>query len=67
MIRNFFKIAFRNLKKNKVFSIINILGLAVGLTCFLLITSFVYTELTYDRFPGMQKYLPGKPVYNWQW
>ena len=32
MIRNFFKIAFRNLKKNKVFSIINILGLAVGIS-----------------------------------
>ena len=55
MIRNFFKIAFRNLKKNKVFSLINILGLAVGLTCFLLITSFVYSELTYDRFPADAK------------
>jgi len=52
MIRNFFKIAFRNLKKNKVFSFINILGLAIGLTCFMLIAAFVYNELEYDRYPA---------------
>ena len=36
MISNFFKIAIRNLRKNKIFSFINILGLSIGLTCFLL-------------------------------
>ncbi len=55
MIRNFFKIAVRNLRKNKVFSFINILGLAVGLTCFLLIAAYVYNELSYDRFPAESK------------
>ena len=42
MIRNFIKIALRNLRKNKAFSFINILGLAVGLTSFMLIGSFVF-------------------------
>lgn len=50
MIRNYFKIAWRNLVKNKTFSIINITGLAIGLTCFLLITLYVVDELSYDRY-----------------
>ncbi|HRI21826.1 MAG TPA: ABC transporter permease, partial [Panacibacter sp.] len=50
MMRNYLKIAFRNLKKNKVFSIINILGLAIGLTCFMFIAVFVYDELSYDKY-----------------
>lgn len=50
MIKNYFKIAFRNLRKNKVFSIINILGLAIGLTCFMFIAVFVYNELSYDKY-----------------
>src|ERR1044071_9074989 len=50
MIRNYFKIAWRNLVKNKAFSIINITGLAIGLSCFLLITLYVLDELSYDRF-----------------
>ena len=49
MIRNYFKIAWRNLLKNKTFSIINIFGLAVGLCCFLLISLYVIDELSYDR------------------
>ncbi len=52
MIKNYVKIAFRNLRKNKIFSIINILGLTVGLTCFLLIAAFVYNELDYDKYPA---------------
>ncbi len=51
MIKNYFKIAFRNLLKNKAFTIINIFGLAVGFTCCLLISSFLYDELSYDKFP----------------
>jgi putative ABC transport system permease protein len=55
MIKNFFKIAFRNLRKNKVFSFINIFGLAVGLTCFMLIAAFVYNELNYDKYAAGYK------------
>src|ERR1051326_2109139 len=50
MIRNYFKIAFRNLWKNKGFSFINIFGLATGISCSLLIFLFVKDELSYDRF-----------------
>ena len=50
MIKNYFKIAFRNLWRNKGFSAINILGLAIGITTCLIIMLFVYNELSYDRF-----------------
>ena len=50
MIKNYFKIAFRNLWRNKGFSVINILGLAIGITTCLIILLFVYNELSYDRF-----------------
>jgi len=55
MIQNFFRIAIRSLWKNKVFSFINIFGLAIGLMCFMLITAFVYTELHYDQYPAQAK------------
>ena len=57
MIKNYFKIAVRNLKRNKIFSFINIFGLAVGLTCFMLIAAFVYNELSYDKYPENAKYI----------
>lgn len=50
MIRNYLKIALRNLLKNKAYSFINIAGLALGLTCCLLITMYVVDELSYDHF-----------------
>ncbi len=50
MIRNYLKIAWRNLLKNKGFSAINIFGLAVGIACCLLITLYVSDELSFDRF-----------------
>ncbi len=50
MIRNYFKVAFRNLWKNKYFSAINIIGLAVGIAVCLLITLFVIDELSYDKY-----------------
>ena len=50
MLRNYLKIAWRNLLKNKLYSIINIFGLAIGLTCFLLISLYVVDELSYDRY-----------------
>ncbi len=50
MVKNFFKVAWRNLSKNKTFSFINIFGLAIGLACFILIGLFVLDDLSYDRF-----------------
>lgn len=50
MIRNFLKVAWRNLVKSKGFSAINITGLAAGLACFILIALYVADELSYDRF-----------------
>ncbi len=50
MLRNYFKIAWRNLQKHKAFSFINVTGVAVGLACFLLIALYVKDELSYDRY-----------------
>lgn len=50
MLSNYFKIAFRNLWKNKGYSAINIFGLAIGLATCLLITLYVIDELSYDKF-----------------
>lgn len=49
MLRNFLKITFRNLYKNPFFTVINIAGLAVGMTCVLFIIFFVKDELSFDR------------------
>ncbi len=50
MLRNYFKIAFRSLWRNRTHSAINIIGLSVGVACCLLISLFVYDELSFDRF-----------------
>ncbi|HEY5327775.1 MAG TPA: ABC transporter permease, partial [Mucilaginibacter sp.] len=50
MINNFIKTAFRTLMKNKGFTAINVLGLALGLATCLLIVFYVFDELSYDRF-----------------
>ncbi|HEX2606992.1 MAG TPA: ABC transporter permease [Flavisolibacter sp.] len=50
MLRNYFKIAFRNLMKYKFISFINLFGLTVGLTCCLLIVAYILHEISYDRF-----------------
>jgi len=50
MLINYFKIAFRNLKKHKLFSLVNIAGLALGLAAFWMIILFVADELSYDRY-----------------
>ena len=50
MLRNYLKIAIRNLWKNKTFSFINIAGLAIGLSCFLLIALYVLDELSFDKY-----------------
>ncbi len=50
MLKNYFKIAFRNLRRNKGFTILNVLGLAIGLASCLLIFVYIQDELSYDRF-----------------
>ncbi len=50
MLKNYVNIAIRNLFKHKFYSLINILGLSVGLTCFLMIALFVTDELSFDKF-----------------
>ena len=50
MFRNYLKIAFRNLLRRKLYSLINVLGLALGMACCLLIILFIQDELSYDRF-----------------
>lgn len=50
MLTNYLTIAYRNLRKNKVFSLINILGLAIGMAACLLILRYVSFELSYDDF-----------------
>ena len=50
MFENYFKTAWRSLRKNKIFSILNITGLSIGLACSLLIALYVLDELNYDRF-----------------
>lgn len=55
MFKNYFKTGWRNLMKNKLFSFINIAGLATGLACFMFIAVFVYSELSYDRYPAQSK------------
>ncbi|HEY4337833.1 MAG TPA: ABC transporter permease, partial [Puia sp.] len=50
MLTNFLKIAWRNLMKSKIFSFINIFGLAAGLTCCMLISIYLLHETSYDRY-----------------
>ncbi len=50
MFKNYFKTAFRNLKRHKGYSFINISGLALGMACTILILLWVQDELSYDRF-----------------
>ena len=50
MLKNHLKIAFRQLKKQKFYSAVNIIGLAIGVTCCLLITLFIRDELSYDNY-----------------
>jgi putative ABC transport system permease protein len=49
MIKNYFKIAIRNLVRHKSFSIINILGLTIGMICFIMIGLWIKDELSVDR------------------
>ncbi|HMB93335.1 MAG TPA: ABC transporter permease, partial [Rhodothermales bacterium] len=50
MLRNYFKIALRNLWKHRGYAFINVAGLAVGMACCLMIVLFIQDELRYDRY-----------------
>jgi len=50
MFKNYFKIVLRNLFRHKTFSIINILGLTIGMICFILIMLWIQDELSVDRY-----------------
>ena len=50
MFKNYLKIALRNIKRHKGYSFINIVGLAIGMACCILILLWVQDELSYDRF-----------------
>jgi putative ABC transport system permease protein len=50
MFKNYFKTAFRNLRRNKIYSLINILGLSLGLASGMLIILYVKDEVSFDRF-----------------
>jgi len=57
MLKNYLKIALRNIRKHKAYSFINISGLAVGMACTLLILLWVQDELSFDRFHANAKTL----------
>jgi len=50
MVRHFFQIAWRQLMKRKFYSLINIIGLAVGMACCMVVTLYVQNELSYDQY-----------------
>lgn len=53
MFRNYFTVALRNIIRHRLYSFINIAGLAVGLTCLIFVILFVRDELSYDKWvPG---------------
>ncbi|HRI80261.1 MAG TPA: ABC transporter permease, partial [Cyclobacteriaceae bacterium] len=50
MLHNYLKIALRSLMRNKIYSTINILGLALGVACCLLLVLYIQDEFSYDRY-----------------
>ncbi|HEV3327580.1 MAG TPA: ABC transporter permease, partial [Puia sp.] len=52
MIKNYLRVAFRNLWRHKGFSLLNIVGLTIGMTAFFLVFLYVCFELSYDSFHG---------------
>ncbi len=69
MIRNYLKIAFRNIWKNKTYSFLNIFGLAIGITCASLIFLWVEDEVNFDSFPKQDQvyYVPTNQKYEGEW
>lgn len=73
MLKNYFKVAFRNILKHKFFSFINILGMTIGVTACLLIILYVSDELSYDKFHtkadrmyqvGLHGKIAGQEIYT---
>ncbi len=62
MIKNYIKTSWRNLKRQKVYAVINIGGLSVSIACILLILTFIRFEFSYDRF--LENYDKVYRVYN---
>ena len=50
MIKNYLKIAWRNVLKNKLFSAINVFGLSVGMTCCMLLLLYIQSEISFDHY-----------------
>ena len=50
MVKHYFKVTFRHIRKHLLISVLNISGLAIGIACFVLIMLYVNHELNYDRF-----------------
>ena len=65
MFRNYFKIAIRNAKKNKVYTSINVLGLTLGLTSSMLLMLYVNHQLSYDQFHEKKDDIYRVSLYNW--
>lgn len=57
MFKNYFIIALRNFRRNKLYSSLNVLGLSVGIACFMLLSLYIRHELTYDRFHSKNEQL----------
>src|SRR6185295_15353906 len=57
MFKNYLKIALRTIRRNKIFSGINILGLAIGLAAFWLISLYIANELSYDNYHVNAKHI----------
>ena len=59
MFKNYLKIAWRNLLKNKIFSLINVMGLTIGITCCMMIFLYLMNEFSVDKFHSK-----GKSIYR---
>jgi len=59
MLKNYLLLAFKNFRKQKLFSLINVLGLTVGITCCLMIFLFILNEFSFDKF-----HKNGKNIYR---
>lgn len=71
MLKNYFKVAFRNLIRHKFYSFINVFGLTIGIAVSILISFYVFDELSYDKFHTdagrihqiyLKAMLQGKPI-----
>lgn len=56
MLRNYLITAYRNLTRNKVYSVLNLIGLTLGITCFAIVMLYVENETSYDKFITQQSY-----------